>query len=115
MRVGPDLVFCKQDDQFTRVATEMALVHNILIRALNSIYLQAPCVKPSEYTDFIGYCTTWVTLLEAHNKFEDEHFFKDIETFCEEGVMTQNVVQHREFHCLFIFPKEKNRGLAVWK
>jgi hypothetical protein len=115
-QISPDLIFCKQGDQFTRVASEMALVHNVLIRALNTIYLQAPCVSPSEYPDFIGYSITWVNLLETHHKFEDEYFFKDIEKFCEEGIMTQNVVQHRKFHCRFnFFQKERGRVMIIWK
>jgi len=34
----------------------MVIVHNIIIRGLNSIYVQAPHVKPGDYADFIGYC-----------------------------------------------------------
>ena len=37
----------------------MALAHNGIIRGLNSIYLQAPHVKPEDKPDFVGYALTW--------------------------------------------------------
>jgi hypothetical protein len=37
----------------------MALVHNVIIRALNSIYLQAPHVRPEDVKDFLAYCFCW--------------------------------------------------------
>ena len=37
----------------------MVLVHNVIIRGMNSIYQQAPNVKSKDYAAFIGYVTCW--------------------------------------------------------
>lgn len=34
----------------------MVVVHIIIIRGMNSIYLQAPHVQPADYADFVGVC-----------------------------------------------------------
>lgn len=52
-------------DQYVRGASIMALVHNSIIRGLNSIYLQAPHVKPEDYLDFIGYSFCWFQYIES--------------------------------------------------
>ena len=40
-----------------KVATEMALAHNIMVRNLNAIYLQAEGVKePKDIADFLIFC-----------------------------------------------------------
>ena len=33
-------------------ASHMALVHNVFIRGYNSIYQQAPHIRPADYRDF---------------------------------------------------------------
>jgi hypothetical protein len=40
----------------TTVAAELATIHNIFIRALNSIYLQADQIPFSEHANFTTYC-----------------------------------------------------------
>lgn len=46
-------------------ANEMALVHNVLIRALNCIYLQAPNIKnPKDITDFLTFMHSWSLFLQ---------------------------------------------------
>jgi hypothetical protein len=37
----------------------MALFHNLLLRALNTIYLQALFVEDADKKDFIGYAFCW--------------------------------------------------------
>jgi hemerythrin-like domain-containing protein len=77
----------------------MALAHNILIRGLNSIYRQAPYVKPEEQKDFVGYAQNFVNVLSVHHASEEESFFPDVEKMSgEAGVMEKNVEQHHEFH-----------------
>lgn len=43
----------------------MAVVHNIVIRGLNSIYVQAPNVVPRDYQAFIGYCLCWYEVIDS--------------------------------------------------
>ena len=52
-------------DQYVRGASIMVLVHNCIIRGLNSIYLQAPHVKPKDYKDFIGYSFCWWRYIDS--------------------------------------------------
>ncbi|PSN74859.1 hypothetical protein BS50DRAFT_479999, partial [Corynespora cassiicola Philippines] len=85
-------------DQYTHVASEMALVHNCLIRAFNSIYIQAPHVPASEHKSFVAYCLAAHAGLASHHRGEEAYFFPEIERKSgEEGVMEVNVAQHKAF------------------
>jgi hemerythrin-like domain-containing protein len=75
----------------------MALAHNMLLRGLNSIYLQAPHIAPADAGDFISYAKCWVEVLEHHHKMEEDRIFPWIEEQTgEEGIMEGNVEQHRK-------------------
>jgi hypothetical protein len=43
----------------------MAVYHNMLLRGLNSIYIQAPHVAPKDFKDFIGYSYCWYQLIDG--------------------------------------------------
>jgi hypothetical protein len=89
-------------DQFTLAATEMANVHNCIIRAFNSIYLQAPFVPLSSHTAFIHYMHAAFTGLCAHHDGEEDFFFPQLEKMTgEKGLMEANVQQHADFHSGF--------------
>jgi hypothetical protein len=110
---GPD----KPVDQYVTVASQMAIAHNTIIRALNryslpspspishlrifhrltetSIYLQAPHVKPEDYKDFIGYSLCWYQMITNHHRGEEDRLFPQIEEKTEKGLMEVNVEQHR--------------------
>jgi hemerythrin-like domain-containing protein len=76
----------------------MALAHNVLIRGLNSIYLQAPNIKPEDHSDFINYCKSWCQVLENHHTGEETTLFPQIEKITgEAGIMDVNVEQHRMY------------------
>ncbi|OLN85425.1 hypothetical protein CCHL11_07994 [Colletotrichum chlorophyti] len=88
-----------EPDMFTRVASEMALVHNMIIRGLNSIYLQAPHVAASDTKRFLKYILAWYSLVHVHHSGEEAEFFPTIEKMTEQkGLMECNVSQHQEFH-----------------
>lgn len=54
----------------------MTLPHNMLLRGLNSIILQAPHVnKLGDVKDFLFFCRAWVTMVEQHHKAEDDVYF----------------------------------------
>jgi len=84
-----------KEDRYIKAASEMAVTHNIIIRGLNSIYLQAPHVQPKDYVDFIGYCLCWGDVLHAHHYCEETIAFPEIEKSSEvKGIMDVNVHQH---------------------
>ncbi|KAB5582960.1 hemerythrin HHE cation binding domain-containing protein [Coniochaeta sp. 2T2.1] len=88
-----------QSDMFDHVASEMAQVHNLMVRGLNAIYLQAPHIKPQDVKPFVNYMTLWLELLHVHHSGEEEEFFPDLERMAgEKGMMEANVEQHHAFH-----------------
>lgn len=83
---------------FHRVASDMATVHNMMVRGLNSIYLQAPHVQPEDYQSFLNYSYCFYDLLHNHHGGEEANIFPAIELMSgEEGIMAKNVEQHHAF------------------
>lgn len=77
----------------------MACVHNVVIRGLNSIYLQAPHVQPADEESFCEYIGHWHGIISMHHTAEEEDGFPMIEKMAgEKGIMDDNVEQHRVFH-----------------
>jgi hemerythrin-like domain-containing protein len=75
----------------------MAVMHNGLIRGLNTIYLQAPHVQPSDLPDFIAYCLLWSETLNSHHHGEEINLFPAIEEAAApdgKGIMDENLKQH---------------------
>jgi hemerythrin-like domain-containing protein len=88
-----------QTDMFDDIAAEMVHVHNMIIRGLNSIYLQAPHIKPADEKAFCKYMLTWHTLLHAHHDGEEEMLFPFLEKATGvKGIMDANLNQHKAFH-----------------
>lgn len=84
---------------FLECASEMALVHNMAIRGLNSIYLQAPHIQAADFKPFAHYIVGWYNLLHVHHSEEEAEFFPDVEKMTgEKGIMDANVEQHHAFH-----------------
>jgi hemerythrin-like domain-containing protein len=77
----------------------MALVHNILLRGLNCIYLQAPNISyPSDVQDFLSFCDAWSCTLHSHHKTEETVYFPLLEEQCrEKGVQARNHAEHETF------------------
>ncbi len=100
----PTPIFLAKDSQatpdvFDELASEMALVHNIVIRGLNSIYLQAPHIKPADEKSFARYMASWYTLLHNHHHGEETMFFPEVAKMTGvEGIMDTNIDQHAAFH-----------------
>lgn len=89
-------------------AAQMASVHNMILRGLNSILRQAQYVpdasKPRKYVpkgvqDLLIYVHAWAKTLEHHHDTEENIFFPLVE---EEtgivGLMDDLEVEHEEFH-----------------
>lgn len=77
----------------------MALVHNMIIRGLNSIYLQAPNIKlDQDVEDFLTYMYSWSLLVHMHHDNEEALIFPLLEKYIGiEGYMEKNVDQHKLF------------------
>ncbi|KAF2395911.1 hypothetical protein EJ06DRAFT_585642 [Trichodelitschia bisporula] len=59
-------------DVATALATEMALVHNALIRGLNSVYNQAPYIQPHQWKNFVAYTRAWAAVVHNHHRLGEE-------------------------------------------
>ena len=87
-----------QTDAITLIATEMCVVHNIIIRGLNSIYIQANHVKSEDYKAFVGYCLSWHRFVSHHHYSEETGFFTPLQEMLGPSVMAESVEEHRAFH-----------------
>lgn len=66
----------------------MVLMHNIILRGLNTIYNQASHVKPDGHDDFFGYSLCWCEVYENHARGEEMHMFPEIDKAAgEKGLM----------------------------
>ncbi|KAL7273721.1 hypothetical protein RUND412_003401 [Rhizina undulata] len=85
-------------DRFIRSASKMALTHNIIIRGMNSIYLQSPFVTPATAASFIMYCKCWSEFIHNHHECEEYAYFPLIEKMTgTEGLSDTNIDQHEAF------------------
>ncbi|KAJ4987652.1 hypothetical protein SVAN01_06819 [Stagonosporopsis vannaccii] len=65
-------------DIFTTGATHMAHIHNAILRSYNTIYLQAPHIKPEDKSAFIEYARTWYKFVKSHHDDEEVELFPKI-------------------------------------
>ena len=76
----------------------MACIHNVFLRGLNAIYLQAPHIQPADAKSFCAFVTNWHALLTLHHTAEEDDGFPLIEEMAgEKGIMDANVQQHHAF------------------
>ncbi|KAG7115798.1 hypothetical protein HYQ44_007540 [Verticillium longisporum] len=85
------------------MAMEMIIVHNTLLRIINSIYLQ--CINvgvrgtQQDIDDFVQYARLWHKGVTHHHHTEETMIFPDIERMAGvPGLMEANVAQHEAFH-----------------
>ncbi|KAJ9296759.1 hypothetical protein DTO271G3_4958 [Paecilomyces variotii] len=87
------------NDPFVEFASHMALVHNIILRGYNSIYLQAPEVKPADVQDFLHYSHAWYEFVIGHHDSEERVLFPGIEEATGvKGIMDTDIEEHAAFH-----------------
>ncbi|KAH0606447.1 uncharacterized protein H6S33_004108 [Morchella sextelata] len=85
-------------NQFIKSASKMALTHNIIIRGMNSIYLQCMHITPYNAADFITYCQCWAEFIHNHHDCEEAAYFPLIEKAVgTEGMAEENIEQHEAF------------------
>jgi hypothetical protein len=82
------------------VATQMALAHNMQIRSLNAIYIQAASISsPNDIVDFLVYCQIWYEMIHHHHAVEETFLFPELEKQLDRpGLMNESVEQHKAFH-----------------
>ncbi|KPI39755.1 uncharacterized protein AB675_3482 [Cyphellophora attinorum] len=81
------------------MAVEMVLVHNCLIRAINSIYYYAQHVtKAEDIRDFLHFCAVSVDLIHHHHEGEESFIFPPWAEATNRKDLLENVAEHREFH-----------------
>lgn len=83
-----------------KCAVEMVLVHNCLIRAVNSIYYHAPYVTdPEDIRDFLFFVATFVDVTWYHHDGEEKYIFpRWAEATNAPELLKDNVAEHRAFH-----------------
>ncbi|KAK6224736.1 hypothetical protein QIS74_03063 [Colletotrichum tabaci] len=84
-----------------RMAEDMTIIHNLIIRILNTVYLQCVNVEksPDDIQDFVSYAIEWARMVEEHHHTEEETVFPQIERLAGvPGLMQANVAQHEAFH-----------------
>lgn len=85
-------------DQFVRSSSKMALVHNILIRGMNAMYLQCEYITPETASDFMTFCQCWSEMLHNHHECEEAAYFPMIEKAVGvEGLAESNLDEHEAF------------------
>jgi hemerythrin HHE cation binding domain-containing protein len=82
---------------------EMAAVHNVFIRGLNAIHLQAINVgtkgTEQDIRDFVEFAAVWAQGIHEHHDLEETYVFPTIEKLTGvQGIMDANVQQHVAFH-----------------
>ncbi|KAF8855848.1 hypothetical protein BDZ45DRAFT_486798 [Acephala macrosclerotiorum] len=89
----------KPESGASKNASEMALIHNILLRGLNCIYIQAPNLQFSEdISDFMTFCDAWSCTLHSHHLTEETVYFPLLDSQCKEkGVASKNHDEHETF------------------
>ena len=71
----------------------------MIIRTLNTIYHQAPHIKPDDEKSFLQYCILFCRGVDSHHNAEERTFFPAVEKMTgAEGIMDTNKEQHKAFH-----------------
>lgn len=85
------------------MAVEMSIIHNVIIRGVNAIYLQ--CINVGERgtekdkIDFANFAARWSELVHEHHHAEEESFFPGINKLTETpGLMDGNIAEHEQFN-----------------
>jgi hypothetical protein len=85
----------KEPDGFVNMASLMALVHNVWIRAFNTVYHVAPNVPKNDAKNFVEYSLLLCQMLKNHHDEEEKYMFPQIEEQAGvKGLMEVNKEQH---------------------
>jgi hemerythrin-like domain-containing protein len=90
----------KKESGALSAATDMCLAHNMFIRMLNCIYLQAPNVKlEKDIADFAIFMHAFLVTVHEHHEGEEKNYFPWLDELNGEvkGYMNKNIEQHHGF------------------
>ncbi|KAI3337280.1 hemerythrin HHE cation binding domain-containing protein [Xylariaceae sp. AK1471] len=88
----------EKPNEFVNATTHMALAHNMMIRSLNAMYLQAPHISPEQARPFLQFAELWCKVVEHHHRTEEDIFFPMLEEMTgEKDIMKANSEQHDAF------------------
>ncbi|CAA7268770.1 unnamed protein product [Cyclocybe aegerita] len=88
------LNFSDTDDIAQWFSTDLTLMHNVIIRALNAIWLYAPLVLPEDESAFTGYALACVSMIRWHHDAQENFVFPRLQRKAD---MRPNVLQHLGF------------------
>ena len=94
LTINPLLATIDEDFQ-NLFSADMTLVHNVIIRGINSIWRNAPLVKPGDAQAFAGYCLVCMDVIHVHHSGEEAFIFPFLQTKLDMG---HNLEQHEAFH-----------------
>ncbi|KAH6989725.1 hypothetical protein BKA56DRAFT_629471 [Ilyonectria sp. MPI-CAGE-AT-0026] len=85
-----------------KLAAEMTLVHNALIRGINAVYLQCNNVASQgtiqDKQDFANFAYAWGEMVHEHHDLEETDIFPAINELTEApDLMNANVGEHKQF------------------
>lgn len=94
----------------------MALVHNMVFRSFNSIWVQAPYVRDEDKLDFVNYALAWYHFVKHHHDDEEAELFPKVEELLKDKVFKVDHEEHGESLLLFFTkPTAANLGRHRWK
>ncbi|KAG9043972.1 hypothetical protein FS837_008948 [Tulasnella sp. UAMH 9824] len=102
---APELLHCipipagNYKDVFDLQSIRMVILHNIIIRGINSMLHYSGQVEPgtSSYKSFLTYCNEVLVNLHKHHRLEEERYFPFLESHLGAGTMSGNLDQHEAF------------------
>lgn len=85
-----------------KLASEMTIVHNVILRSINAIYNQALNVgakgTEKDKADFVNFASVWGEMIHEHHETEEQMVFPDINRITGiEGLMDGNIAEHQQF------------------
>ncbi|KAH8809534.1 hypothetical protein DL96DRAFT_1628443 [Flagelloscypha sp. PMI_526] len=86
---------------FEKTALEMVVVHNIILRAINSLLHHAPKLNKNDVPSFMRYSLVFVHTVHHHHANEEELYFPMLEEKLGKGYMGSNIAGHDAFHAPF--------------
>ncbi|KAJ8455592.1 hypothetical protein ONZ45_g18897 [Pleurotus djamor] len=90
----PQLDAAARADNRNYMQLEMAIVHNVLLRTLSTVWNYAPLVSPKDQISFARYCLIMVEGIDTHHHNEETIIFPFLATKLS---MEDNVEQHKTF------------------
>ena len=82
------------DNPAAYLSCDMALIHNVFIRAINSIWRNSILVMPRDEVAFAGYTRCCLAPIHSHHHSEETFLFPFLQTKLD---MSHNLEQHAAF------------------